>query len=171
MEKRVMMAAGYLLLAFGILLLLMEYDLFRRIEFSWSLLFLTVGGACLTAYFTAKRQTRYLWTGCLTLSLGLYMFVLQNFLNYNDFFGKYWPGILIAIGLALLAMGIIRPDERKNIGSGIVLLTAAVGLQYIILNDIDYVGANTFIGFAGFLLLIIGIKLVADFALRTGKAS
>jgi hypothetical protein len=157
---------GILLIIFGAYLLLSEYGFGFRINLSWPIILIVLGLALLVGYYTSKPKIDYLRGGFILIALGIYFYVIHEIIGTGHGYSNYWPGIIIAVGIGLMAAGALNRDDRRTLTSGMIVTGVGAVLQYFTLADWRWHGPGGISVLIGVGLILLGIKFVIDFAFR-----
>jgi hypothetical protein len=123
MSGRGKLVTGPILIVIGILLLIGHAIQWNAFSLLWLVLFLAVGLVLLVLYSRGRRQASVLSGGVLVTLLALHFFMLR--LGWVNF-GASWPFLLLAPGLALLAVAASDRQNKDALGPAITLISIAV---------------------------------------------
>ena len=165
MNRRTTVVIGAALVIFGIYLLLSEYGYGFRLHVSWPLILLVVGAALIASFFTAKPKTGNLFLGALVFWLGIFFLLMENQLEYSIGYGRMWPGFVIALALAHLTTGFLKPSARRHISTGVLLLGVGAICFFISFHGFRNLGFLNLMSVVGIVVIIFGLKLIFDFFL------
>ena len=163
MNRRTTVIIGAVLIIFGIYVLLAEYGFTFRLNVSWPLILVIVGAALIASFFTAKPKTANLFLGALVFWLGIFFLLMENQLEYTIGYGRMWPGFIIALGLAHLMTGMLKPSARRHIGTATMLFAVGAVCFFVSFHGFRNLGFINLMSVLGVVVIIFGLKLVLDF--------
>ena len=162
MNKNSLSAIGIVFLGLGIYMILAEYGLIFKIEFSWPIVLILIGAAMLIAFFNTKPEKDYLIWGNILLFIGIAITFIDNSSKFTIYEHQIFI-YFIFVGLAVLASGLMSRDYRYLISYGIPLTAFGIFLNfYYFRKNINLRFWDTDFAVVGVICMLIGLKLVLD---------
>ena len=151
------------LIAVGALMLLSRYGLPFLQSVSWPLVLVVIGSAMMAAFYISKPKKIYLLNGSILVWLGIYFFVVENFLEAYYSYDQLWPGIIIAVGVGQSTASLMSSKLRYHIITGLMLIAGGSALFFFTYGGFEGLSYSNFIVLVSAVLILIGLKLILDF--------